>query len=76
MDWKSNWLGPTDDFYTKEYMHASMVENQYFLQAEIYKEALIRYLKQYNIDEKLFGGVFYLFLRGIDKDRGIFKICY
>ena len=76
IDWKSNWLGPTDDFYTKEYMHASMVENQYFLQAEIYKEALIRYLKQYNIDEKLFGGVFYLFLRGIDKDRGIFKICY
>lgn len=76
IDWKSNWLGPSVDFYTHEHMHAAMVENGYFLQAEIYREAFIRYLKQHNIDEKLFGGVFYLFLRGIGKTGGVYKICY
>ena len=54
------------------------VNNEYFLQAAIYSEALRRYLCI--IDKKpfdeIFGGAFYIFLRGLDekkaKNQGIY----
>ena len=69
LDWKTNWLGPGTDFYDTSSLHAAMRENSYFLQASIYVEAIRRYLKL--VDERpfkeCFGGVFYLFLRGMQE---------
>ncbi len=47
-----------------------MIDHRYDLQYQLYSLALHRYLKQRlpNYDyETHFGGVYYLFLRGIDK---------
>lgn len=78
LDWKSNWLGPGPEHYTNENMERAMHENQYFLQASLYKEALKRYLKIVDGREfgSIFGGVLYVFLRGLDNDgtKGIYKI--
>jgi len=72
LDWKSNWLGVKCEDYHKEKLKQAMNKYDYFLQAKIYTDALRRYL---TITEKepfemLFGGVFYLFLRGLP-DHGI-----
>ena len=70
LDWKSNWLGPRLESYATESLEEAMEEHQYFLQAKIYSSALKRYLKlvESRPFEECFGGVFYLFLRGVDTD--------
>jgi exodeoxyribonuclease V beta subunit len=75
LDWKSNWLGPSTEFYEKYRLEAAMKENHYYIQAAIYKGALKQFLKLVDprpFDE-IFGGVFYIFLRGLDlsNSRGI-----
>lgn len=76
IDWKSNWLGPDNSYYNQIHLENAMHSHDYFLQAKIYKEALKRYLKL--IDqrpfEEIFGGIFYIFMRGLDDGNGIFKI--
>lgn len=76
LDWKSNWLGPSSEDYQIPSLHRSMKENHYFLQGQLYTEALKRYLKLVDKRpfEEIFGGCYYLFLRGmeIDKKTGIF----
>jgi exodeoxyribonuclease V beta subunit len=78
IDWKSNWLGPGQEYYNHESLKASMQENEYDLQAEIYANALERFLKI--VDKRhfhdIFGGVYYLYLRGIDgkSSQGIFGV--
>lgn len=69
LDWKSNWLGPDGSCYGVPEMERAMFEHDYYLQAEIYQEALKRYLRLTDDRpfEEIFGGVFYLFLRGLDK---------
>lgn len=62
LDWKSNWLGPTEEDYREEKLVAAMQEHDYFLQAKLYAEAMDRYVKQFYMPQV--GGVFYLFLRG------------
>lgn len=76
LDWKSNWLGPDDSFYGQTQMESAMREHDYFLQAEIYKEALKRYLKLVDDRpfEELFGGVFYVFMRGLESGNGVIKL--
>ncbi|PHM39899.1 exodeoxyribonuclease V [Xenorhabdus mauleonii] len=72
VDYKSNWLGEDSQSYTQEAMAASMIEHRYDLQYQLYTLALHRYLRHRlaNYDYKqYFGGVIYLFLRGIDKDN-------
>jgi len=68
-DWKSNWLGPTTRAYQPTTVAAEMRQNFYTLQLCIYSVALHRYLRLrkpgYDFDRH-FGGVFYVFLRGID----------
>lgn len=66
LDWKSNWLGPNDSFYSEENLRKSMEENDYYLQAKLYAEALKRYVKLFDTRpfETLFGGAFYVFVRG------------
>lgn len=67
LDWKSNYLGPSNTDYSEENMIAAMSENDYFLQARIYKEALSRYVKLFDNRpfDQLFGGAIYYFVRGV-----------
>lgn len=71
IDWKSNWLGPNRDYYGPEHLERAMREHDYLLQAHIYKDALEKYLKLVDSRpfEDIFGGIYYLFLRGIDSTR-------
>lgn len=72
IDWKSNWLGATAAHYTPQAMHQAMTEHHYFLQYHLYCLALDRYLATrlpaYTYAEH-FGGVRYVFLRGMDPKR-------
>lgn len=74
LDWKSNWLGPDESYYTYEHLQQAMHDNQYFLQAKIYCEALRRYLSLVDSRpfDECFGGVYYLFVRGLPSGQGIF----
>lgn len=76
LDWKSNYLGDTLQDYSAEALSAAMNDNNYHLQYLIYTIALKKYLESrlkfdYHTD---FGGVIYLFLRGVRRDGrcGIF----
>jgi exodeoxyribonuclease V beta subunit len=72
LDWKSNHLGDDLESYLPQRLEAVMRENHYVLQYLIYTLALDRHLKrrvpgyEYARD---FGGVFYMFVRGIQPDR-------
>lgn len=77
LDWKSNFLGDSIEDYAPEKLNAAMNENNYHLQYLIYTLAIIKFLKTRKKDfdyEKDFGGVFYLFVRGMrnEKESGIF----
>ncbi len=75
IDWKTNYLGLSSNDYNLENLHEHMKQHDYFLQAAIYLEALKRHLKILEKDfEKNFGGVFYIFLRGLvyGKRQGIY----
>ncbi len=77
IDWKSNYLGASPDDYTKKAVIKAMNDHFYFLQYHIYTMALHLYLvnrlPDYNYEEH-FGGVYYLFLRGIAPpgDTGVY----
>lgn len=80
IDWKSNWLGSDYTSYDQVRMGRAMSEHGYDLQATIYKEALRRYLElvEPRNFEDCFGGIFYLFLRGMregSSDTGIYVEC-
>ena len=79
IDWKSNWLGNRIEDYGFDAMRREMNERLYPLQYHLYTLALHQYLALrlpgYDY-ERHFGGVFYLFLRGIDPARpefGVFR---
>jgi exodeoxyribonuclease V beta subunit len=76
LDWKSNYLGDSLEFYSPQSVAEAMNENNYHLQYLIYTIALKKYLEtrlDFNY-ERDFGGVIYMFLRGVRKDgnTGIF----
>jgi len=69
VDYKSNWLGNTPDVYQQSALDQSVAEHRYDVQASIYAVALHRYLARTISDYDAthhFGGVAYLFLRGMD----------
>ncbi|HEJ9414318.1 TPA: exodeoxyribonuclease V subunit beta [Proteus mirabilis] len=71
VDYKSNWLGESSEDYTQEAMSNAMRDHRYDLQYQLYTLALHRFLQQRlpNYDyQRHFGGICYLFLRGIDAD--------
>ncbi|KDN11237.1 exodeoxyribonuclease V subunit beta [Gilliamella sp. Imp1-1] len=74
VDYKSNWLGECVDAYSQEALEKVMCDHRYDLQYQLYCLALHRFLKgrlsnyQYQTH---FGGVYYLFLRGMP-EQGIF----
>ncbi len=74
IDWKSNLLGFSIDAYHRSKLSSAIISHYYFLQYTIYTVALHRYLshlfgKSYSY-EKNFGGVFYIFVRGVDATKG------
>jgi len=73
VDWKSNFLGPSPEDYGPEALQRAMDDHVYTLQYMIYTLALNRYLTLRARDytyEKHFGGVLYVFLRGVDPGKG------
>ncbi|MBI4774343.1 MAG: exodeoxyribonuclease V subunit beta [Deltaproteobacteria bacterium] len=73
VDWKSNFLGGRVEDYHRRALESVMNAEYYVLQYLIYTVALDRYLSlrvpDYSYEDH-FGGVFYLFVRGIDMKRG------
>ncbi len=72
-DYKSNHLGDSAEDYGQERVTDAMREHRYELQYLIYCVALHRHLRTRLPDydyERDFGGVFYLFLRGMRPDAG------
>jgi exodeoxyribonuclease V beta subunit len=74
VDWKSNFLGRDLDQYSPDNLRQVMAGEHYCLQYLIYTVALHRYLKVrmpgYSYEEN-FGGVFYIFLRGVGREAGL-----
>ena len=72
VDWKSGYLGPSDEYYSQDRLENIIKEHNYKLQYMLYTVALNQYLsavdKNYSYD-KNFGGVFYIFLRGISRGK-------
>jgi len=69
LDYKSNYLGETVDNYQVEALQLVMDDHRYDIQYILYTLATHRFLKQRLGDqydyERDFGGVYYLFLRGL-----------
>jgi len=78
-DWKSNWLGNRPEDYSAQAVRDEMLREHYFLQYHLYAVALHKYLALRvpgYAYERHFGGVIYLFLRGVEPahpDRGVFR---
>lgn len=75
-DYKSNWLGPTDDDYSRPAMQAAVLEKRYDVQYVLYLFALHRLLRSrlpdYDYDKHV-GGAVYMFLRGTQSStQGLF----
>ncbi|MGQ0749042.1 MAG: exodeoxyribonuclease V subunit beta [Betaproteobacteria bacterium] len=72
-DYKSNWLGPSAGAYGQTELRKAMAREAYYLQYLVYCIALHRYLSAriegYDYGRH-FGGVYYLFLRGMRPDTG------
>jgi exodeoxyribonuclease V beta subunit len=69
LDWKSNWLGATVTDYAPARLEAAIARDAYWLQYLVYTVMLHRLLRlrlrDYDYDRHV-GGVFYVFLRGVD----------
>ena len=73
VDWKSNFLGSRVQDYDQVKLAEVMHKEFYVLQYHIYCVALHQYLRarlpNYNY-QRHFGGVYYIFLRGVDPEKG------
>src|SRR5690606_13246273 len=68
VDFKSNHLGAHPSDYAPLLLRAPMAEHHYYLQYHLYVTALHRHLRTRRSDydyDRDFGGVYYLFLRGM-----------
>jgi exodeoxyribonuclease V beta subunit len=79
LDWKSNYLGDRIEDYAPEKIAEAMNEGNYHLQYLLYTKAVRKYLALRDPGfryETNFGGVIYLFLRGIRQGQphGIFAL--
>ncbi|HOJ70889.1 MAG TPA: exodeoxyribonuclease V subunit beta [Syntrophorhabdaceae bacterium] len=73
VDWKSNLLGDRIEDYNGETIKKVMADEYYFLQYHLYTVALNSLLsfrdRGYSYEKK-FGGIFYIFIRGVWPDKG------
>ena len=65
LDWKTNFI---NEGYEPDILHYNIETNHYDLQYKIYSIAAYRWLNRYNdfIYDKNFGGILYLYLRGMN----------
>src|SRR5699024_1599778 len=79
IDYKTNFLGDRNENYAFGSLEKEIREKWYDLQYHLYAAALHRHLKNrmhgYNFEEH-FGGILYLFIRGINDDRDNFNGIY
>ncbi len=68
IDWKSNYL----ESYDEPTLLKAIEDHDYSLQATIYEKAALKYLKLFDAEDK-FGGIFFVFLRGLIHGEGIYK---
>jgi len=77
VDWKSNWLGNRVEDYGPAALREEILHRRYFFQYQLYTVALDKYLRLrlpgYRYRDH-FGGVFYIFVRGVDPARPEFGI--
>ena len=66
VDWKTNWLGNGDAAYSPDRIAEAMGNAGYILQSYLYAAGLLAMLRQRGLGDDAFGGVYYLFLRGVD----------
>ncbi|AWH90350.1 exodeoxyribonuclease V subunit beta [Buchnera aphidicola (Melanaphis sacchari)] len=75
LDYKSNYLGENNESYSSKNIKKEIIKNRYDLQYQFYTVAINTYLSK-KINEyhykTHFGGVFYIFLRGIKNKNSIF----
>ena len=74
VDWKSNYLGSNLAEYSQPRLVQTMQDNFYVLQYHIYALALHLYLRHQKSDyryENYFGGVFYIYIRGVNRKHGM-----
>lgn len=72
LDYKSNFLGDTQEDYTPKKLNQAIEDAGYDLQYHIYTLALHRYLQHRQPEysyENNFGGVLYFFLRGVNTEK-------
>jgi exodeoxyribonuclease V beta subunit len=73
VDWKSNHLGSDPADYRHDRLREVMLHERYTLQYLLYTVALHHYLAgrmaHYRYEEH-FGGLFYIFLRGVSREHG------
>ena len=73
VDWKSNFIGTRPEDYHHDALKGVMIRECYILQYMLYVLALDQYLRirvpGYTYDTH-FGGVYYIFLRGMDPGKG------
>jgi exodeoxyribonuclease V beta subunit len=73
VDWKSNYLGSQSKDYSPDKLAESILSGFYFIQYHIYCLALHLHLEKrvpgYRYQEH-FGGIFYVFLRGVNPELG------
>ena len=80
VDWKSNFVGNRIEDYHQAALQKAMEVSFYHLQYHLYTVAVHQYLQTripgYRYDSH-FGGVYYIFLRGVNaakgKDYGIYR---
>jgi exodeoxyribonuclease V beta subunit len=79
VDYKGNHLGAHARDYGPSALGTAMLDGQYFLQYHLYALAVHRYLGRripnYDFDRH-FGGVYYLFLRGMGPEHGDSGVFY
>jgi exodeoxyribonuclease V beta subunit len=71
VDYKTNYLGDDWSHYAPATLSVTMSESHYMLQYHLYCVALHRHLRRVLVDydyERDFGGVYYLFVRGMRQD--------
>ncbi|QJC37089.1 exodeoxyribonuclease V subunit beta [Enterobacteriaceae endosymbiont of Donacia vulgaris] len=72
IDYKSNWLGNNYKYYKEKNIKKDISLKRYDIQYQLYSLSLHKYLKyrikNYNY-KKHFGGVIYLYIRGIDDKK-------
>lgn len=79
VDYKSNYLGESVDDYNADAIAQAMCEHRYDLQYQLYSLALHRYLKSRIVNYQYqhhFGGVYYLFIRGMAPNQDQHGIFY